>query len=243
MWLAQSLLPFGWFRAQAISGAASNPRPIVVVHGYTQNRMNFVWLSRNLRKRGLGPIYGFDYFSYARVDKSARSLADFVDQVMAATGAQYVDLVCHSLGGLVARNYVDLLGGHRRVQRVVTLGTPHRGIVHSTLGLGASVLDMQPHAPLIRRLAQAPVPSAVRYHSIYSLHDNIVFPGKASSLGERGQDIVVRQYGHFGILFSSEVADHVYRALKDDTRSRQPEPVPESTESAGVDGDLEWAAS
>ncbi|MFG2296641.1 hypothetical protein [Streptomyces sp. NPDC048603] len=38
-----------------------------------------------------------------------------------------VVLVCHSLGGLVARHYVERLGGHEVTRRVITLGTPHRG--------------------------------------------------------------------------------------------------------------------
>ncbi len=37
-------------------------RPVVLVHGYTQNRVDFIYLSRFLRARGLGPIYGFNYF-------------------------------------------------------------------------------------------------------------------------------------------------------------------------------------
>jgi pimeloyl-ACP methyl ester carboxylesterase len=35
--------------------------------------------------------------------------------------------VGHSMGGLVARYYVDVLGGHEVTSKVITLGTPHRG--------------------------------------------------------------------------------------------------------------------
>ncbi|MFF0214822.1 esterase/lipase family protein [Streptomyces vinaceus] len=38
-----------------------------------------------------------------------------------------VVFLCHGLGGLVARHYVERLGGHEVTRRVITLGTPHRG--------------------------------------------------------------------------------------------------------------------
>ncbi len=38
-----------------------------------------------------------------------------------------VVLLCHSMGGLIARHYVERLGGHEVTRRLITLGTPHRG--------------------------------------------------------------------------------------------------------------------
>jgi pimeloyl-ACP methyl ester carboxylesterase len=40
-------------------------------------------------------------------------------------------LVAHSMGGLVARYYTDVLGGHEVTHKVITLGTPHRGAVNA----------------------------------------------------------------------------------------------------------------
>jgi alpha-beta hydrolase superfamily lysophospholipase len=39
--------------------------------------------------------------------------------------------VGHSMGGLVARYYTDVLGGHEITAKVITLGTPHRGAVNA----------------------------------------------------------------------------------------------------------------
>jgi hypothetical protein len=219
VYLTQAYLPFGWI-VRAKVGAPSKDgtpaeaaRPIVLVHGYTQNRTNFLWLSRKLEGRGLGPLYGFDYPSLLPIEDCARRLAAFVERVRTATGAPEVDLVCHSLGGVVARTYVDLLGGCASVRRIITIGSPHRGLSHANLGIGASIRDLHPPTGFIAKLEGAAPVRRVALHSICSEHDNIVFPKSASSLGERGKDVVVTRHGHFGILFSHEVAEHVVRAL------------------------------
>ena len=199
--------------------AAGTGRPIVLIHGWTQNRTNFVWLARFLRRRGLGPFFGFNYFSFQPIEQSAKSLAAFIERVVAHTGAKEIDLVCHSLGGLVARTYVDLMGGHSYVQRVVTLGTPHCGVAYANPRFGPSVRDMHSETGFVVELGRSPLPPTVSYLSIYSAHDNIVYPGTASCLGKRGTDVRVSGFGHFGILFCEQVAEHVHRALAAEARA------------------------
>ncbi|MFE6842451.1 hypothetical protein [Streptomyces sp. NPDC057686] len=46
-----------------------------------------------------------------------------------------VVFLCHSLGGLVARHYVERLGGHEITRRLITLGTPHQGSVQALADL------------------------------------------------------------------------------------------------------------
>src|SRR5207244_2106373 len=65
-------------------------------------------------------------FSYPpRLDyqRLACRLGRMVEAVCLATGASQVDLVGHSLGGLIAR-YLTEMGDGGRVRRVVTLGAP-----------------------------------------------------------------------------------------------------------------------
>ncbi len=223
--ITQSLLPFGWFLGRALPArtGAERSRPIVLVHGFTQNRTNFVWLARALRRQGFGPFFGFNYDTIASpIEASAARLRDFVDGVLRQTGATEIDLVCHSLGGVVARTYVDLLDGHRRVRRVVTLGTPHRGLRQARPIFGRSIAQLNPRAGFIARLDAPNTESRAAFHSVYSVHDNIVFPGLVSSLGPRGEDFVVKSRGHFGILFSRDIADYVRGALAAEDRTLPP---------------------
>jgi pimeloyl-ACP methyl ester carboxylesterase len=58
---------------------------------------------------------------------------DALKQWRAASGAQDAKLwlVCHSMGGLVARYYCEYLGGAADTRAVITIGTPHRGSVNA----------------------------------------------------------------------------------------------------------------
>lgn len=70
---------------------------------------------------------------------AAERLRDCVRNWLQESGAEKVNIVAHSFGGLVARAYIEAHGGHRVVDWLVTLGTPHKGMfktfkaVHSGL--------------------------------------------------------------------------------------------------------------
>lgn len=55
-------------------------------------------------------------------------LADFIEKVKIATGSTQVDLVCHSMGGVVARVAIEGYNQESNVRKLLTLGTPHNPI-------------------------------------------------------------------------------------------------------------------
>lgn len=57
----------------------------------------------------------------------AKHLADFIDKVLEATGAEKVDIVAHSMGGLVARAAIKWYGCEGKVRKLLTIGTPNQG--------------------------------------------------------------------------------------------------------------------
>jgi triacylglycerol lipase len=188
------------------SGAGK--QPIVLVHGYTQNRVDFIYLARVLRRRGFGPLYGFNYFSYADIRKSGERLARFVDRIREETGAASVDLVCHSMGGLVARQCIRL--DPARVRKCVTIASPHAGVrwwAGPVLGRGGR--QLLAGTRFLEDLAA--VPLAVPTLSIYSRHDNVACPAEHISSLQRwgGDDLAVDHLGHLSILFDARVADAV----------------------------------
>lgn len=57
-------------------------------------------------------------------------LRRFVAAVLAYTGASQVDIVGHSLGGTLAREWMRQDRAHKTVRRLVTIDSPHHGIIN-----------------------------------------------------------------------------------------------------------------
>ena len=58
---------------------------------------------------------------------SAESLKLAIEKITAETGCEKVDLVCHSMGGLVASAYYASYASEERVGKIITCGTPYEG--------------------------------------------------------------------------------------------------------------------
>jgi len=202
--------PFGFF---PLPGArVRGPRPIIVLHGYAMNRANFVPLALRLARAGLGPIFGFEYWTLGRVAAGARQLGWFVDEVRAATGAATVDLVGHSMGGVVARYYVQLAGGDPAVSHLVTLGSPHAGTDVSAIGIGHPARELLLGSKLVTRLAAAPPPQHARVTAIWSRADALV-PGLRQPAPAGAEVVMFDDLGHVTLLGSRRVAAEVIRRL------------------------------
>jgi pimeloyl-ACP methyl ester carboxylesterase len=189
------------------------PRPIILIHGYAMNRANFLPLSVRLARAGLGPIAGFEYWSLGKTASAARRLAAYVDQVRAATGAAEVDLVGHSMGGVVGRYYVSLGGGDGVVRNLITIGSPLRGTEVAPVGLGRPAKELAGGSSLMQRLAAAPAPSWTRVTAIWSRADAMV-PGAWETRIDGIDRIVHDGLGHLSMLASRDVADEVIERLR-----------------------------
>ncbi|HLY36593.1 MAG TPA: alpha/beta fold hydrolase, partial [Candidatus Binatia bacterium] len=86
-------------------------RPVVFLHGYAQHTANFLWLMRRLRRDGWTHLYSVRHAA-ARgdIERSARRFGEALDRIRRETGGDSVDVVAHSMGGLVARTYVRQRG-------------------------------------------------------------------------------------------------------------------------------------
>jgi pimeloyl-ACP methyl ester carboxylesterase len=194
--------------------------PIVFVHGYMQNRVGFIGLARSLARKGLGPMYGFNYPWFVPITSNAKRLERFVERICKETGSRAVDLVCHSMGGLVALEMMREEAAHEilKVRRCVTIASPHAGVTWRGPLLGIGAGSLRRGSKFLEAHAAAPV--TVPVLSVYSTHDNVVHPKESSSLALRGgRDVEVEDLAHLSILFAPEVAAHVAAFLA------EPDPV------------------
>jgi pimeloyl-ACP methyl ester carboxylesterase len=199
--LTQPLLPLFYLVGTRMTRGTGTP--IVVIHGYSQNRVDFLGIARACAHGGVGPVYGFNYPWWASVRGNARRLARFVERVQRETGAEHVDLVAHSLGGLVADEYLAT-GGARVVRKLVTIASPHAGVPWKGPIPGRSGKHLRAGSPLVLERFSRPVP--VPCLSVYSTHDNVVHPPRTCELAHRGgRDVAVDHVGHLSILFDRRV--------------------------------------
>lgn len=206
--LVSAARPVGFFRLPSGHG----PRPIIVLHGYAMNRANFVALAYRLRAAGLGPVFGFEYWTLGRVAAGAKQLGWFVDEVRAATGATEVDLIGHSMGGVVARYFVTLAGGDPYVKNVITLGSPHAGTDLGGLGLGHPARELVLGSKLIQRLGAAPRLMHAKLTTILSHRDALV-PASQQPPIANADRIEYADLGHVSLLGSRRVAREIIARL------------------------------
>ncbi len=215
--LTQPFLPLFYFIGHRMEPFSMRGRievtsevPVVFVHGYMQNRVGFLGLARALAQRGVGPLFGFNYPWFASIESNARRLERFIERVCRETDSAAVDLVCHSMGGLVA---MELLRDEARkdtlkVRRCVTIATPHAGVAWRGPIIGIGATNLRRGSKLLE--AHAGYTLKLPTLSIFSSHDNIVHPKETSYLVKRGgRDIEVEGMAHLSILFSPVVAQHV----------------------------------
>lgn len=207
--------------------------PTVLLHGFADNRSVFVLLRRALARRGPHPV---ECLNYSPLTCDIRAAADLlgrhVEEICARTGHHEVDIVGHSLGGLIARYYVQRLGGDRRVRTLVTLGTPHSGTTVAPLASAHPIVrQMRPGSPVIEEL-RLPAPGCrTRFVSFWSDLDRIMAPVETARVDHPDllvQNVRVSGIGHLALPVHPAVADSIREALEsgvsdmDGSRSTSP---------------------
>jgi pimeloyl-ACP methyl ester carboxylesterase len=207
-------------RGLILEDIAAAGTPIVLVHGIVDNRSAFAVLRRTLRRRGYGRITTVNYSPFTSdVRRAAEHLSRHVERLCDQTGYEQVFIVGHSLGGIIARYYVQRLGGDQRVNTLITLGSPHAG-THTARLLPLPVTrQLRPESRLMSELAE-PAQCRTRFVAIYSDRDEVVVPSRSASLEH--PDLIVTRVrihgvGHLSLLVHRDVVHTVADALTERT--------------------------
>jgi triacylglycerol esterase/lipase EstA (alpha/beta hydrolase family) len=172
--------------------SAAHPQPVVLVHG-TFADMSNSWqaISPLLHNRGYC-VFALNYgansgsdaigvYGVGDIPKSAAQLSSFVDDVLAATGAEEVDLVGHSQGGMMPRYYLKNLGGAGEVDDLVGLSPSNHGTANPLAPLAggscpACRQQVRGSAFLQELNSGDESPGDVSYTQLVTRYDQVVIP-------------------------------------------------------------------
>lgn len=200
--------------------------PVVLIHGIMGQRHVYWNLFkhrlRSDRFRVQEAIIPWGGMGDMRI--AASILQEKVDAVLRHSDARKVDLVCHSAGGLVARYYLMYLGGDKKVEDVVFLGTPHQGTYFSyTLPVPLLEIARQsrPGSHFLEEInGPGAIPPGVTFHNLWSPIDLVVIPAANSKL-PGSKAIRMPLVSHWGFLWRRDV----YETVRDLLRGDEPKPA------------------
>ena len=224
-WIGETLVApqvFCWrqpFRAKAMPdnlspmGLTHGLRGVVFIHGFFCNRGLWnPWLAR-LRAHGhafvavnLEPVFG-------SIDDYVPQIEMAVRQVTLVTGLPPM-LVCHSMGGLAARAWLQAMKSEARVHHIVTIGTPHRGTWLARFGHGRNARQMRLQSDWQSRLDHnMPLDRHALFTCWYSNCDNIAFPTSTATL-PGADNRLVRGAAHVRMAFLPSIMDATLATLQ-----------------------------
>ena len=196
---------------------ASNPvgLPVLLIHGYGCNSGYWHWMSKKLRRArimhhavNLEPVL-------AGIDGYGELIHRAAEALCRDSGSARLIIVAHSMGGLASRAYLRDYGS-ARIEKVITLGTPHRGTGLANHGPGLNSRQMRRDIGndgaasdwLLQLKKTESTAITTLFVSLYSHHDNIVWPQQSAHL-DRATNIGLQGIGHVALALDDDVQQRV----------------------------------
>lgn len=198
-WRTDSLPPVK--RSLVVADPAAAGTPILLVHGIMGNRSVFTVFAHELRRRGFGVVHAINYSLLTDdVRTAAHELRGHVERLREATGSDRVHIVGHSLGGVIARYYVQRMGGDAVVDTLATLGSPHSGSNLARLAPLPLCRQLRPGSPILRELDEPAPGCRTRFLVVWSRMDEIIVPQRNSRLRHPDLDVTELEFDDVGHL-------------------------------------------
>lgn len=190
--------------------------PVLLVPGWFDTDRDLAAL--RIRLIGAGwPVESVASVSFSEPTGANRQHADEIGEaarmLAERTGAEKIDIVAHSMGGLATRWYL-LHEDDPPVRRVAFLATPHHGTMTAYLAWGAGGENMKPGSPFLDSLNAGPaIPLGMEALTVRTPLDTHVIPGE-NGLLDGVPDRTVCCPTHAGLLRSMDAFRILRRFLE-----------------------------
>jgi triacylglycerol lipase len=128
--------------------------PVLLLHGIDDTRAAFAHMKQALEQHG-HPVLEHDFIpnnGTVALEELATVLKTTIDPQV---GSQPIKIVAFSLGGIIARYYLQELDGIRQVSHFISIASPHAGTYTAYFRLGRGVAQLRPGHPFLSNLAQS----------------------------------------------------------------------------------------
>jgi triacylglycerol lipase len=200
-------------RGLLVSDVRAAGTPILLAHGIIDNHTIFALMRRHLVRRGFSSIHTFSYSPLTLdVRRTAERMGREIEAICEESGSDQIHVIGHSLGGLIARYYVQRLGGDERVHTCVTLGTPHQGTVAAKLLPWPLVKQVRPDSDLMAELGEPAPDCRTRFVAFYSDVDQLIVPQRRARIRHPdllASNVRVHGVGHLSLPFHGEVVHRI----------------------------------
>ena len=193
--------------------------PVLLLHGFMGTRGSMFMLERRLVDDNFY-VFSFNLGAINTRDirASAFRIHKKIESILAQTSVDQIDIIGHSMGGLIGLYYIKKLGGQKRVRKLILMGTPIRGtwaalVGIATLGIrSASSWQLLPRSKFLDELQKGPLPSEVDVFTIAAARDWVCPP---ASTKLRGATAMTVPMGHAGLVVSEDVYTRIRNILRD----------------------------
>ncbi|HEY9864033.1 MAG TPA: alpha/beta fold hydrolase [Candidatus Obscuribacterales bacterium] len=205
----------------------SNPRnPVLLIHGIFDTKAIFKTMTAYLTKKG------WDIYSLNLIPNDGRFGLEALAQQIAAYVTQTfppeqpIDLIGFSMGGIVSRYYVQRLGGIARVQRLITISSPHHGTLTGYLYPTLAASQMRSNSPFLQDLNRdLEILDSINFTSIWTPLDGMIVPAQSSQM-PIGQEFAVNVFLHAWMVTDQKSLVLVEKALNSPLKTLNPSGTP-----------------
>ncbi|MEH2196384.1 MAG: triacylglycerol lipase [Nostoc sp.] len=186
---------------------------VLLVHGIDDTGLVFHKMAGYLRLQDWS-VYSLDLVPNngdVGLDELAKQVADYITSTFVPE--QHLDIVGFSMGGIVSRYYIQRLGGINRVQRFITISSPHYGTVVAYGSQRPGCIQMRPDSIFLKDLnSDAAILEQVDFTSIWTPYDLMIVPANSSQMPV-GIEVIIPVALHPWMLTDSRSLAAVKAAL------------------------------
>jgi triacylglycerol lipase len=209
--------------APAPGPTPSSTKTVLLIPGTMITADYFDTMFDRLKRDGWSPvIYEDPGLLTGSLATGAAGIAQAVDATLAKTGESKLHVIAQCDGGVATRYWLQVLGGHPKVDQVITFVSAHNGTWESPIGSWVTgmqaLVDITPGSPFMQKLNGAPFPPTLKLTSIYSCWDLLMIPNNTSVVaGATNVLFCDHKVDHFEPFWDQLVYDRMVIALKGQT--------------------------